>query len=70
MTIYRHMAPGTQTETGTNFAGLVVSSTVSQNNRLSYFLVGADGIFKGVAPIIGPKVASEPESRAIGDWPR
>ncbi|MBX4905811.1 MULTISPECIES: hypothetical protein [Rhizobium] len=23
--------------------------------------------FNGVAPIIGPKVASEPESRAIGD---
>jgi hypothetical protein len=46
MTIYRHMAPGAQTETGTNFAGLVGSSTVSQNNRLSYFLVGADGIVK------------------------
>ncbi len=44
MTIYRHMAPGAQTETGANFAGLVGSSTVSQNNRLSYFLVGADGI--------------------------
>ncbi|GAB1584577.1 hypothetical protein [Phyllobacterium phragmitis] len=46
MTIYRHMAPGAKTETGTNFAGLVGSSTVSQNNRLSYFLVGADGIVK------------------------
>jgi len=46
MTIYRHMAPAAKTETGTNFAGLVGSSTVSQNNRLSYFLVGADGIVK------------------------
>lgn len=46
MTIYRHMAPGAKTETGTNFVGLVGSSTVSQNNRLSYFLVGADGIVK------------------------
>ncbi|TCN33991.1 hypothetical protein [Sinorhizobium americanum] len=44
MTIYRHMAPSA--ETGTNFAGLVGSSTVSQNNRLSYFLVGTDGIVK------------------------
>ncbi|MDR9821518.1 hypothetical protein RJJ63_19865 [Rhizobium hidalgonense] len=40
MTIYRHMAPAAKTETGTNFAGLVGSSTVSENNRLSYFLVG------------------------------
>lgn len=46
MTIYRHMVPAAKTETGTNFAGLVGSSTVSQNNRLSYFLVGADGIVK------------------------
>jgi len=44
MTIYRHMTPAAKTETGTNFAGLVGSSTVS--NRLSYFLVGADGIVK------------------------
>ncbi|QKK21841.1 hypothetical protein [Rhizobium hidalgonense] len=40
MTIYRHMAPAAKTETGTNFAGLVGSSTVSENNRFSYFLVG------------------------------
>ncbi|MBB4572260.1 hypothetical protein [Rhizobium lentis] len=46
MTSYRHMAPAAKTETGTNFAGLVGSSTVSQNNRLSYFLVGTDGIVK------------------------
>ncbi|MBB2675123.1 UNVERIFIED_ORG: hypothetical protein GGE44_004716 [Rhizobium esperanzae] len=46
MTVYRHMAPAAKTETGTNFAGLVGSSTVSQNNRLSYFLVGADGLVK------------------------
>ena len=46
MTIYRHMTPAAKTETGTNFAGLVGSSTVSQSNRLSYFLVGADGIVK------------------------
>ena len=46
MTIYRHMAPGAKTETGTNFAGLVGSSTVSRNNRLSYFLVGEDGVVK------------------------
>ena len=45
-TIYRHMAPGARTESGTNFAGLVGSSSVSQNNRLSYFLVGPDGIVK------------------------
>ncbi|PDT51307.1 MULTISPECIES: hypothetical protein [Sinorhizobium] len=46
MTIYRHMAPGAETQTGRNFAGLVGSSAVSQNNRLSYFLVGTDGIVK------------------------
>ncbi|AIC28283.1 hypothetical protein IE4771_CH03196 [Rhizobium etli bv. mimosae str. IE4771] len=46
MTVYRHMAPAAQTKTGTNFAGLVGSSTVSQNNLLSYFLVGADGLVK------------------------
>jgi hypothetical protein len=45
-TIYRHMAPGARTESGTNFAGLVGSSSVSQNNRLSYFLVGPDGIVR------------------------
>lgn len=46
MTIYRHMAPSARTETGTNFVGLVGSSSVSNNNRLSYFLVGPDGIVK------------------------
>ncbi|MFN3658529.1 MAG: hypothetical protein ACK4UO_14870 [Pseudolabrys sp.] len=46
MTIYRHMAPSARTETGTSFAGLVGTSTVSDNNRLSYFLVGPDGIVK------------------------
>ena len=46
MTIQRHMAPAARTETGTSFAGLVGTSTVSDNNRLSYFLVGADGIVK------------------------
>lgn len=46
MTIYRHMAPSARTETGSSFAGLVGTSTVSDNNRLSYFLVGPDGIVK------------------------
>ncbi|WP_226951468.1 hypothetical protein [Rhizobium terrae] len=46
MVIYRHMAPGARTERGTNFAGLVGSSAVSENNRLSYFLVGPDGIVR------------------------
>lgn len=46
MTIYRHMAPSARTETGTSFAGLVGTSTVSDNNRLSYFLVGPDGFVK------------------------
>ncbi|MDP1585583.1 MAG: hypothetical protein Q8M18_19365 [Bradyrhizobium sp.] len=46
MTIQRHMAPAARTETGTSFAGLVGTSTVSDNNRLSYFLVGTDGIVK------------------------
>jgi hypothetical protein len=44
MTIYRHIAPAAKTESGSSFGGLVGRSTVSQNNRLSYFLVGADGI--------------------------
>ncbi|WP_105401647.1 MULTISPECIES: hypothetical protein [Neorhizobium] len=46
MTIYRHIAPAATTETGSSFGGLVGRSTVSQTNRLSYFLVGADGIIK------------------------
>ncbi len=46
MTIYRHMAPSARTETGTDFGGLVGTSSVSDNNRLSYFLVGPDGIVK------------------------
>ncbi|CDZ30596.1 Hypothetical protein NGAL_HAMBI490_54650 [Neorhizobium galegae bv. officinalis] len=46
MTIYRHIAPAARTESGSSFGGLVGRSTVSQNNRLSYFLVGADGIVK------------------------
>ena len=46
MTIYRHMAPATRMETGTNFAGLVGTSTANNNNRLSYFLVGSDGMVK------------------------
>lgn len=46
MTIQRHMAPAARTETGSDFAGLVGTSSVSTNNRLSYFLVGADGIVK------------------------
>lgn len=46
MTIYRHMAPSARTETGTDFGGLVGTSSVSSNNRLSYFLVGPDGIVK------------------------
>lgn len=46
MTIYRHMAPAARTQTGTDFGGLVGSSSVSENNRLSYFLVGEDGIVK------------------------
>jgi len=46
MTIYRHMAPSARMETGTDFGGLVGSSSVSDNNRLSYFLVGEDGIVK------------------------
>lgn len=46
MTIYRHMAPAARTETGSSFGGLVGTSSVSNNNRLSYFLVGPDGIVK------------------------
>ncbi|MBO3759358.1 hypothetical protein [Ciceribacter sp. L1K22] len=46
MTIYRHMAPAARTETGSSFGGLVGRETVSTNNRLSYFLVGPDGIVK------------------------
>ncbi|MDQ0134019.1 hypothetical protein J2T08_001937 [Neorhizobium galegae] len=46
MTIYRHIAPAARTESGSSFGGLVGRSTVSQNNRLSYFLVGADGIVR------------------------
>lgn len=46
MTVYRHMAPAAKTESGSSFGGLVGRSTVSQNNRLSYFLVGPDGIVK------------------------
>ena len=46
MTIYRHIAPAAKTESASSFGGLVGRSTVSQNNRLSYFLVGADGIVK------------------------
>ncbi len=46
MTVYRHIAPAARTESGSSFGGLVGRSTVSQNNRLSYFLVGADGMVK------------------------
>lgn len=46
MTIYRHIAPAAKTESASSFGGLVGRSTVSQNNRLSYFLVGADGIVR------------------------
>lgn len=46
MIIYRHMAPAARTETGASFGGLVGTSSVSNNNRLSYFLVGPDGIVK------------------------
>jgi hypothetical protein len=46
MTIYRHMAPAAQVETSSSFGGLVGRETVSTNNRLSYFLVGPDGIVK------------------------
>ncbi|CAN7610894.1 hypothetical protein [Neorhizobium sp. LjRoot104] len=46
MTVYRHIAPAAKTESGSSFGGLVGRSTVSQNNRLSYFLVGPDGIVK------------------------
>ena len=46
MTIYRHMAPATRKETSTNFGGLIGTSTADNNNRLSYFLVGPDGIVK------------------------
>ncbi|MGE6739959.1 hypothetical protein ACQKGC_06760 [Allorhizobium pseudoryzae] len=46
LTIYRHMAPSARTETGSDFGGLVGTSSVSSNNRLSYFLVGPDGIVK------------------------
>jgi hypothetical protein len=44
--IHRHMAPGARTETGSSFGGLVGTSTQSTNMRLSYFLVGPDGIVR------------------------
>ncbi|WP_246658368.1 hypothetical protein [Rhizobium sp. FKY42] len=44
--IYRHIAPAARTERGADFGGLVSSSSVVSNNRLSYFLVGQDGIVK------------------------
>lgn len=59
MTIYRHMAPSARTETGTSFAGLVGTSTVSDNNRLSYFLVGSDGFVKDWATGSVPGNASD-----------
>ena len=59
MTIHRHMAPAARTETGTSFAGLVGTSTVSDNNRLSYFLVGLDGIVKDWATGSTPGNASD-----------
>ncbi|MCL6709595.1 hypothetical protein M8R20_21635 [Pseudomonas sp. R2.Fl] len=46
MTVYRHMAPAAQMETSSSFGGLVGRESVSTNNRLSYFLVGPDGIVK------------------------
>jgi len=46
MTIYRHMAPGAQTERGSDIMGLAGRQSVSTRNRLSYFLVGPDGIVK------------------------
>ena len=46
MTIYRHIAPGARTETNASFVGLVGRETVSHRNRLSYFLVGPDGVIK------------------------
>ncbi|WP_244474643.1 MULTISPECIES: hypothetical protein [unclassified Rhizobium] len=46
LVIYRHMAPGARTETGSDFVGLAGRQTVSTRNRLSYFLVGPDGIVK------------------------
>lgn len=46
MVIQRHMAPAARTETGSDFGGLAGRQTVSTRNRLSYFLVGPDGIVK------------------------
>jgi uncharacterized protein YceK len=46
MTIYRHMAPAAKSETSSEFGLLVGSSSSSENNRLSYFLVGEDGNVK------------------------
>lgn len=59
MTIYRHMAPAARTETGTSFGGLIGTSSVSDNNRLSYFLVGQDGIVKDWATGSVPGNASD-----------
>lgn len=46
MVIFRHIAPAARTETGTSFAGVVGTSGSSERDRLSYFLVGPDGIVK------------------------
>ena len=44
--IYRHIAPSAQSETYSDFGGLVGSEKQVTNYRLSYFKVGVDGVVK------------------------
>ncbi len=58
-TLYRHIAPGAQSESSSNFVGLVGKSKQVTNYRLSYFKVGQDGIVKDWATGSAPGSISD-----------
>lgn len=57
--LYRHIAPAAETETSSDFAGLVGTSKQITNYRLSYFKVGQDGIVKDWATGSAPGSISD-----------
>lgn len=59
MTIYRHIAPSSEATSGASFGGLIGTSASQTNFRLSYFLVGPDGLVKDWATGSVPGNASD-----------
>ena len=57
--LYRHIAPAAQTETSSDFVGLIGKSKQVTNYRLSYFKVGQDGIVKDWATGSAPGSISD-----------